>query len=189
MKGIYQHCQEKLLHRYLAEYDFRYNSRVALGVDDSARTPNALRGPKGNRKAGKDKAQGKVMHSTLLAIALLIAGASAAPAQNPSCMDTAKTQWDLTQCSLQELRAANRKMAAAYKAVMCHQEGDDKKALAASQRAFEAFRKADCAFWGGGGSISAMNVNLCAADLANRRATELDTWPPNAPRDDLVPCH
>jgi ISXO2-like transposase domain len=31
MKGIYQHCSEKHLHRYLAEYDFRYNQRVRLG--------------------------------------------------------------------------------------------------------------------------------------------------------------
>ena len=33
MKGIYQHCGEKHLHRYLAEFDFRYNNRIALGVD------------------------------------------------------------------------------------------------------------------------------------------------------------
>ena len=32
MKGVYQHCAEKHLHRYLAEFDFRYNNRVALGV-------------------------------------------------------------------------------------------------------------------------------------------------------------
>jgi ISXO2-like transposase domain len=31
MKGIYQHCAEKHLHRYLAEYDFRFNTRTALG--------------------------------------------------------------------------------------------------------------------------------------------------------------
>jgi transposase-like protein len=31
MKGIYQHCSEKHLHRYLAEFDFRYSNRVALG--------------------------------------------------------------------------------------------------------------------------------------------------------------
>ena len=30
MRGIYQHCREKHLHRYLAEYDFRYNHRFAL---------------------------------------------------------------------------------------------------------------------------------------------------------------
>ena len=35
MKGVYQHCSEKHLHRYLAEFDFRYSNRVALGVDDS----------------------------------------------------------------------------------------------------------------------------------------------------------
>src|SRR6185437_349892 len=44
MKGIYQHCQEKHLHRYLSEYDFRYNNRIALGVDDESRAAVALRG-------------------------------------------------------------------------------------------------------------------------------------------------
>ena len=37
MKGTYQHCEEKHLHRYLAEFDFRYNNRVALGIGDAAR--------------------------------------------------------------------------------------------------------------------------------------------------------
>ncbi len=49
MKGIYQHCDEKHLHRYLAEFDFRYNNRVALGVDDAARTTKAIRGAAGKR--------------------------------------------------------------------------------------------------------------------------------------------
>jgi len=34
MKGVYQHCDKKHLHRYAAEFDFRYSNRVALGVDD-----------------------------------------------------------------------------------------------------------------------------------------------------------
>lgn len=34
MKGVYQHCGEKHLHRYLAEFDFRYNTRTALGYND-----------------------------------------------------------------------------------------------------------------------------------------------------------
>ena len=34
MKGVYQHCSEKHLHRYLAEFDFRYNHRSALGIED-----------------------------------------------------------------------------------------------------------------------------------------------------------
>lgn len=49
MKGIYQHCAEKHLHRYLAEFDFRYNNRVAVGVGDLGRADEALRGIVGKR--------------------------------------------------------------------------------------------------------------------------------------------
>lgn len=49
MKGIYQHCSEKHLHRYLSEYDFRYNNRTKLGVDDEARTVAAVCGIVGKR--------------------------------------------------------------------------------------------------------------------------------------------
>jgi transposase-like protein len=49
MKGVYQHCAAKHLHRYVAEFDFRYNNRVRLGVDDEQRTENALRGVVGKR--------------------------------------------------------------------------------------------------------------------------------------------
>jgi transposase-like protein len=48
-KGIYQHCHEKHLHRYLAEFDFRYNNRVALGVHDLARAKTSLLGVVGKR--------------------------------------------------------------------------------------------------------------------------------------------
>jgi transposase-like protein len=49
MKGVYQHCSEKHLHRYLAEFDFRYSNRVKLGVNDEARTGRALKGITGKR--------------------------------------------------------------------------------------------------------------------------------------------
>ena len=49
MKGVYQHCGEKHLHRYVTEFDFRYNNRVRLGVDDAQRTDTALRGVVGKR--------------------------------------------------------------------------------------------------------------------------------------------
>jgi hypothetical protein len=49
MKGVYQHCKEKHLHRYLAEFDFRYSNRVALGVDDEMRSGRALTGIVGKR--------------------------------------------------------------------------------------------------------------------------------------------
>jgi transposase-like protein len=49
MKGVYQYCSEKHLHRYLAEFDFRYNHRAALGWNDADRTIAAVRGAEGKR--------------------------------------------------------------------------------------------------------------------------------------------
>ncbi|MGH6736082.1 MAG: IS1595 family transposase [Methyloceanibacter sp.] len=49
MKGIYQHCAEKHLHRYLAEYDFRFNHRIALGCNDGERAALAVKGAEGKR--------------------------------------------------------------------------------------------------------------------------------------------
>ncbi len=49
MKGVYQHCAEKHLHRYLAEFDFRYNNRTAAGVSDVERAAKALAGIDGKR--------------------------------------------------------------------------------------------------------------------------------------------
>lgn len=49
MRGTYQHCKERHLHRYLSEFDFRYNNRVALGVSDQERATKALEGVKGKR--------------------------------------------------------------------------------------------------------------------------------------------
>ena len=49
MKGVYQHCDEKHLHRYLAEFDFRYNNRTALGVDDVTRVAKIAKGIAGKR--------------------------------------------------------------------------------------------------------------------------------------------
>jgi transposase-like protein len=49
MKAVYQHCDEKHLHRYLAEFDFRYNNREACGVSDVPRTDRAIAGAVGKR--------------------------------------------------------------------------------------------------------------------------------------------
>jgi hypothetical protein len=49
MRGVYQHCAEKHLHRYLAEFDFRYNNRAALGVDDATRANVLAAGIVGKR--------------------------------------------------------------------------------------------------------------------------------------------
>lgn len=47
--GTFHHISEAHLHRYLAEFDFRYSNREALGVDDANRAERALRGAKGKR--------------------------------------------------------------------------------------------------------------------------------------------
>jgi transposase-like protein len=49
MKGVYQHCSEKHLHRYLREFDFRYSNRSALGIEDIERASIALKGAEGKR--------------------------------------------------------------------------------------------------------------------------------------------
>jgi transposase-like protein len=49
MTGVYQHCAEKHLHRYLAEFDFRYSNRIALGVTDKMRAAKIVEGAKGKR--------------------------------------------------------------------------------------------------------------------------------------------
>ena len=49
MKGIYQHCGEAHLPRYLAEFDFRYNRRAKLGISDTERAIDAIKGAAGRR--------------------------------------------------------------------------------------------------------------------------------------------
>src|SRR5690606_2758326 len=49
MRGIYQFCSEKHLHRYLAEFDFRYSNREAVGVNDTMRADFLLQGVVGKR--------------------------------------------------------------------------------------------------------------------------------------------
>jgi transposase-like protein len=49
MKGVYQHCKKHHLHRYLAEFDFRYGKRIARGIDDTERANKLLCGVVGKR--------------------------------------------------------------------------------------------------------------------------------------------
>jgi transposase-like protein len=49
MIGVYQHCGEQHLQRYLAEFDFRYSNRAKLGIDDAQRADRALKGARGKR--------------------------------------------------------------------------------------------------------------------------------------------
>lgn len=54
MQGVYQHCDSKHLHRYAAEFAFRYSNRIALGVNDTGRAQAALNGAVGKRVLYRD---------------------------------------------------------------------------------------------------------------------------------------
>ncbi|ATQ42331.1 hypothetical protein CSW64_07840 [Caulobacter mirabilis] len=60
MKGVYQHASKRHMHRHLAEFDFRYSNRAALGVDDAKRAELALKGMVGKRLTyrGPDRSEG-----------------------------------------------------------------------------------------------------------------------------------
>ena len=45
MKGVYQHCAKRHLHRYATEFEFRYSHRVANGFTDEMRAQVILRNP------------------------------------------------------------------------------------------------------------------------------------------------
>lgn len=49
MRGVYQCASKRHMHRYLAEFDFRYSNRAALGVNDIARTDKMIAGVVGKR--------------------------------------------------------------------------------------------------------------------------------------------
>lgn len=49
MKGVYQHCGKQHLHRYMAEFDFRYSNRAAKDIDDTMRANAILKGAEGKR--------------------------------------------------------------------------------------------------------------------------------------------
>lgn len=54
MRGTYQHCAKRHLHRYVAEFDFRYNNRVAKGVGDVQRSVKLMSGIVGRRLKYRD---------------------------------------------------------------------------------------------------------------------------------------
>ncbi len=49
MKGVYQHCGKQHLHRYAAEFAFRYSNRAANGVEDTERAALIVKGAEGKR--------------------------------------------------------------------------------------------------------------------------------------------
>ncbi len=107
----------------------------------------------------------------------------------PACMETARTQYELTACAKGSAADADKLLNNSYKAVLQYLCPDERALLVASERAWLAFRDADCAFWGGaGGTIAPMNEAICRADRSRERAQQLDGWPPNSARANMVSC-
>jgi uncharacterized protein YecT (DUF1311 family) len=141
-----------------------------------------------------------IKHTFAPIVALLVASGSTIPAHVdaqqaapgniswPACRQSAMTTLEMNACAATGARAADERMNKSYDAVACHLGLDGKALLASAQRAWDAFRDANCAFWRGDGSTGLMNQLDCRTSLANARADELDRWPPNAPRDALIPC-
>jgi hypothetical protein len=49
MRGVYQHCSDEHLARFLQEFAFRYSHRAAVGIDDAERTGRVIHGAEGKR--------------------------------------------------------------------------------------------------------------------------------------------
>ena len=54
MKGVHQHCVKKHLRSHLAEFDFRYNNGITLGMGDWMRAEITLQGISGKRLMYRD---------------------------------------------------------------------------------------------------------------------------------------
>jgi ISXO2-like transposase domain len=63
MVGVYQHCAEHHLQKYLNEFDFRYSNRSALGVEDTERASLAAKGARGKRLTYKPASSARTIQT------------------------------------------------------------------------------------------------------------------------------
>ena len=57
--GVYQHCSDAHLQRYLDEFSFRYSHRIRLGIDDATRAAIALKNAEGKRLTWRRPVRGE----------------------------------------------------------------------------------------------------------------------------------
>ncbi len=126
-----------------------------------------------------------------LALGILICASASANAEGlkaPPCEQSARTQPEITACAVAAARAADQHLNNAYRDLLRYLDPEETKNLLAAQRKWVAFRDADCAFWGAGDfSLAPTNKAYCVADVSERRAKELESWPPNSDRSAVVP--
>lgn len=123
-------------------------------------------------------------------LASLMAGAPgvASAQMSSTCADSAQSQAALNACAIDGARAADQSLKQSYDELTRYLDTEAKDRLASAEKAWVAYRNADCSFWGSSAaSLSKMNYENCLAQLTTARAKELDSWPPNASRDSLIP--
>lgn len=123
------------------------------------------------------------------ALSLLAAAPpQAVRAQSAGCADSAPSQAALEACAANDAHAADLQMTQSYNELVRYLDPEGRAKLAASQKAWLAYRSADCGFWGGTAlTMSKLTFENCLAQLTTARSKELDSWPANASRDSLIP--
>ena len=106
-----------------------------------------------------------------------VVGVAMTPGAQAAC-DAGLPQQGLNECAFREFEAADAALNAAYRRIVARLAGqtDARQLLTKAQRAWVAFRDAECAFSASGtqgGSIQPMIVSMCQTDLTKARAEAL----------------
>lgn len=116
----------------------------------------------------------------VLAMSAAMAAASNAWADD-ACYQKAQSQFDLTQCSLDDLKKSDDSLNKLYKDMQSRlkDDNDTKKLLVDAQKKWIAFRDAECTLAtvrSAGGSINPMNFNSCANSLTQSRIKDFQAY-------------
>ena len=122
----------------------------------------------------------RIRGDTMKYLAMIAAVLMTVPALADETIDckNAVTQFDMNQCADKDYQAADKKLNDAYKKVVAGEEGDTAK-LKAAQRAWIAFRDAQCTFEtadSDGGSIQPMEYSICLTKLTAASTKQLNDY-------------
>lgn len=118
---------------------------------------------------------GTIMRRIFLSACLVLLAATAA-ARAQECDRSDDSQQMMNICAGEDYQAADARLNAAYQNLISSDDGDSKRLLQVAQRAWIAFRDAECAHASAasaGGSIHAMEVSQCLTRLTNERIKQL----------------
>ncbi|WP_214469708.1 lysozyme inhibitor LprI family protein [Mesorhizobium sp. dw_380] len=108
--------------------------------------------------------------------ACLVVLAATATARAQECDRSDDGQQMMNICAGEDYQAADARLNTAYQNLIGSDDADGKRSLQAAQRAWIAFRDAECADTtaaSAGGSIHAMEVSQCLTRLTNERIKQL----------------